>query len=142
MNPKSIKSEFSQFRFYIHGNWPRMVWLAQISDPLCLVNAIFSSEGERKKKKGNGMCDNCILLRWGWWAFGLGTYLEFVCTVISNCTPMTCVLIWWSKCPTLIQYSLKMLKRIQCWNFSLIISKTTVDDFSQYLCLPTSIWLC
>ena len=35
------------------------------------VHCIWSTqyfEGRIEKRKGNGMCDNCILLRWGWWA--------------------------------------------------------------------------
>ena len=92
MNPKSIKSDFSQFRFYIHGNWPRMVWLAQISDPLCLVNAIFSSGGERKKEK-KGM--ECVTIVFFWDEDDeLLVYLEFVGYVLlfQTFTPMTFVL--------------------------------------------------
>ena len=69
-----------------------MVWLAQISDPLCLVNAIFSSEGERKKKKGM----ECVTIVFFWDEDDeLLVYLEFVGYVLlfQTFTPMTFVFI-------------------------------------------------
>ena len=35
------------------------------------IHCVWSTQYFEEREKRNGMCDNCILLRWGWWAYCL-----------------------------------------------------------------------